>query len=660
MISFPLLTNISVSHYDLYPGLDGDGMSAAFLPGISLIVGANGLGKSTLITLLYRLMSGPTEIRGQGRDELGSGQLELRQLRPDELRTFAARVPDGAVDATATVSFSLGSHKFSVTRDLRTLSLASLDIDGDAPEASEEAYRQAVLEASGVGSFLDWMLILRYLVFYFEDRRSLVWDPTAQRRLLRMLFLPADVGSGESTLVSRILSQDSYYRNVSATLTRQEQDFRRHEQAATQRPIVELELEEQTAKLQNLSAQYESLQNTFSRLHDDRANARLTALRAEQEQQSSSSNLEHLRLEQIRRAFPSQPEAAAYWLTQLVSEQNCIVCGTHTPDLAHELVERMGHSRCVVCDSTLPADDDSTQGNSLEEAEARLQDASDAMALAIEDRDALELAFREAMASMTILEQEISSVSAIVERLEASLPDTSKSLTARRDALAQLRSDNALIREQVLADKATYSALVNQQNLQISEFQESVKANFDIHARDFLLETCALVWSQVNEQVGQIGQPIKFSVFRVDMTGGAVHAATRRESADQVSESQREFIDLAFRMALIVVAGAEHAGSLVIDAPESSLDAVFAPRAARVLTQFGSNEGGDSRVILTSNLVDGQLIPTIVRLAGIEGPDDPRIVNLFKLAAPTAAITQLRGEYDAALDRAFAVGAGSA
>ena len=656
MISFPLLTNLSISGYDLYPGVNEGGLSANFLPGVTLIVGANGLGKSTLITLLYRLLSGPTEIRGQGRDELGSGQLELRQLRTDELRTFAARVRDGAMNATATISFSIGAYSFEVARDLRTLSLVSLVVDGDAAELSEETYRQLVLDASGVGSFLDWLLILRYLVFYFEDRRSLVWDPTAQRRLLRLLFIPSDAGNSESELITRILSQDSYYRNVSATLTRQETEFRRQEQAASLRPRVEQDLEREIERLREASERYESLQQSFSRLHDRRATARLTALRAEQEQQEASSSLEYLRLDQIRQAFPSQSESATYWLTQLVSEQNCIVCGSHTPDLAHDLIDRIGRSHCVICDSVLPRDADSSVGPDVEDAESRLRVASKAMSAAIEDRNAMESEFRDTIDSLSALEAEIANASAAVERIDASLPETSRALTSRREALAQMRIDNAVIRDQVLQDKATYSALVNQQNLQIAEFQESVKQSFDSHARDFLLETCSLVWSQVNEQVGQIGLPIKFSVFRVDMTGGAVTAATRRDAADQVSESQREFIDLAFRMALIVVAGAEHAGSLVIDAPESSLDAVFAPRAARVLTQFGAGAGAASRVILTSNLVDGQLIPTIVRLAGIEGPDDPRVVNLFKLAAPTAAISQLRGEYDAALARAFATG----
>jgi hypothetical protein len=119
-----------------------------------------------------------------------------------------------------------------------------------------------------------------------------------------------------------------------------------------------------------------------------------------------------------------------------------------------------------------------------------------------------------------------------------------------------------------------------------------------------------------------------------------------------VSESQREFIDLAFRMALISVAGVPNAGALVIDAPESSLDAVFVRRAADVLTRFASF-GSDNRLLITSNLIDGDLIPELARQNGIRSARDARVVDLLKLAAPTAATRELGPEYRDVRNRLF-------
>lgn len=84
-------------------------------------------------------------------------------------------------------------------------------------------------------------------------------------------------------------------------------------------------------------------------------------------------------------------------------------------------------------------------------------------------------------------------------------------------------------------------------------------------------------------------------------------------------------------------------GSLVIDAPESSLDAVFVRRAADVLVRFA--EHGENRLVVTSNLIDGDLIPSLLRRAKISSERDGRIVDLLRVAAPTAATKQLHGEY---------------
>jgi ABC-type nitrate/sulfonate/bicarbonate transport system ATPase subunit len=125
------------------------------------------------------------------------------------------------------------------------------------------------------------------------------------------------------------------------------------------------------------------------------------------------------------------------------------------------------------------------------------------------------------------------------------------------------------------------------------------------------------------------------------MSGTDFVAPTRREGPDQVSESQREFIDLAFRMALIEQAGSGSTGSMVMDAPESSLDAIFVRRAVTVLGKFG-NHRKKNRLIIASNLVEGELIPELVALTASE----KQIVNMFEIATPTAAVRENKRQYN--------------
>ena len=60
MINFPIFEQLDVTGFGLFPGkADGPrGLNIKFQPGLTLILGANGLGKTTLIMILYRLLTG--------------------------------------------------------------------------------------------------------------------------------------------------------------------------------------------------------------------------------------------------------------------------------------------------------------------------------------------------------------------------------------------------------------------------------------------------------------------------------------------------------------------------------------------------------------------------------------------------------------------------
>ena len=127
MINLPLLHSLDVADYGLYPGdnEDAPGLHVRFEPGLTLVLGANGLGKTTLVTMLYRLLTGPWEIPAmlQQDPQLGTASLQVTGLRSNIRRTFGQRVADGAVGASARLVFYVGSEEVSVERNLRDLTL---------------------------------------------------------------------------------------------------------------------------------------------------------------------------------------------------------------------------------------------------------------------------------------------------------------------------------------------------------------------------------------------------------------------------------------------------------------------------------------------------------------------------------------------------------
>jgi len=58
-VALPVLSQLKVSEYALFPGDKNQGLQHTFRKDVSVIVGVNGLGKTTLLNVIFRLIVGP-------------------------------------------------------------------------------------------------------------------------------------------------------------------------------------------------------------------------------------------------------------------------------------------------------------------------------------------------------------------------------------------------------------------------------------------------------------------------------------------------------------------------------------------------------------------------------------------------------------------------
>lgn len=620
-----------------------------FHPGLTLVVGANGLGKTTLVTLLFRLISGPYDIRHfSGGNALGSRRLEASAISAHERKLFGARVSDRAADASARLDLTLGSTSVTVERRLADLSLHTAQV-GDTVCTDESTFQSLTTRAAGLGSFGDFLLVLRYLVFYFEDRRQLVWDPSAQRQLLRVLFLPPDVAQRWTEMERAILEKDSRMRNLRAVVGSEQTVFAKS--LAKQRDAASLRAELDTLEsLQDPDrfrlAQLASLTTELDR---NRQDARLAHLRAKQEREARYRGLEHATFIAIDARFPSQGQTARYMLTHLLSENTCLVCGSQEPGSAQQYLDRIDAGRCVVCDVPLSASDQIIEAREV--ADARVSQtqhdfsaAERELLGAARNREDAETSFSRHVTEMTQLHSEIATRSARIDEIAQLLPPSEGTLRKQRDELASMRSRLEMMRAELTRERAAFRSLIEQCTDDLLSSSEEIVTTFNGFATNFLSEQVSLTWQPRPATVGQGGRAVLFPSFGLDMSGSDFGVPVRRSGPNDVSESQREFIDLAFRMALMRTAGSGAVG-LVVDAPEASLDAVFARRAGETLLRFGAKSG--STVVVTSNLLEGNLLPTLIAGIAATAERRSRLVDLFEVARPTAAVEAERTAYDA-------------
>jgi energy-coupling factor transporter ATP-binding protein EcfA2 len=650
-VHFPIFQRLTVAEYGLYPGQqEHPGLHIEFKGGLTLIVGTNGLGKTTLVTMLYRMLAGGYEL---GRntlqaEELGGADLAVYRMKPKPRSLFAERVSDRAQNARATLVVRIGDSELSIQRRLDNLGLVAFERDGQALTNDEESFQAEILRLAGLATFGDWLIVLRQMVFYFEDRRSLVWDASAQRQIFRILFLP--VHEAESLYVQerKYLELDSNVRNLTFALHRIMKRIAEDEDAQAGSEDVRARIASISPLQEADLRQHADLIERHDELDRQRRALRRDLFQAEDAASRLEDEMDDARLRLVYSRFPDGSATTKYLLSLLLSDGRCAVCSCESPTLASTLADRASTMACVLCGSIDTA-------RSIPEPEpidqARLQILRDTLDAQRKRISAVESDLRETTSRHRAVSVHLVRLTEAIEDRQQQLDDLMGLLPAGEQKQAEAREELTVLKEKIGDDKRKLDVLANeltsttqQLNARVLEQADAIKAAFARYAGDFLFETVSLKWSPQMRRIGQL-QKFETASFELDMSGTDFPLAQRREGPDAVSESQREFIDLAFRMALIEVAGHGGNGSLVIDAPESSLDAVFVERAAEVLTRFGSPSSA-SRLIIASNLVDGRLLPQLIRQGVPKSDRDSRLVNLMDIAVPTAAVLRKRSAYE--------------
>jgi hypothetical protein len=173
-IKFPVLKRLGVAKYQLFPGQDHNGLAHDFLPGVTVIVGINGLGKTTLLNIVLRLLTGASEPKKFDAYAPGGG---VHEMTTKDVQVFTQRVLDNASEATAIGEFSFGDDCVLIERRLKDLSITSLELNGVKQSGDQETLQSAIVRASGAGDGYDFFYIVRSFTFFLEDKVSLIWNP---------------------------------------------------------------------------------------------------------------------------------------------------------------------------------------------------------------------------------------------------------------------------------------------------------------------------------------------------------------------------------------------------------------------------------------------------------------------------------------------------
>jgi hypothetical protein len=511
-----------------------------------------------------------------------------------------------------------------------------------------------------VGSFADVLIILNLIVFMFEDRGFLMWSPLAQRNVLRALFMSPNEGNVLSELAQSVATANSAYRNLLYISNRDRRQLVRDKAALALADALSAEYH---TLQQAMAAQAEVLDDLYDKRRDSdeaRTEARSTVEAAKFNYDDLLRETEALKLGRVANAFPSATEAGRYVLARIIGDKECLVCGATGGPLVDKWIAAVADMDCPVCGA--PPQEQETIVPAVAVDAARIARAQERLAVAHQALDTATREYELKMARYEELQGEIDKLlrekhshEQRARQIAGSLPPSPPAVRALEERVAkQSETLDGLSKDQQKAERE-FSAVFGNFQRSIATRADQIRERFADRISEFLVERAEITLTTIRAPIGESGQSYDWPGFFLSMTSGTFNNPSPRRYRSEVSMSQAEFIDLAFRLALVDLAADGGPASLVFDAPEASLDALFMRRAGSFLARF-TQANRENRLIVTSNLTNTEMIPALFgAYEPQEGDPEPitipraerrsRIVDLLEIAAPTSAVQHVGDRY---------------
>ena len=665
MVRLPVLTELRVTDYELFPGdPPGTGIAWSFQQGVTVIAGINGLGKTTLLLMILRSLTGPYDLTGAGALQSLSVTLPEKpvRLKPPHLDVFRRRVSDAAANARVAVSARVGENVITITRWLNNLSLESLTIDERPVElpgradAREEVFQSRLTELIGLGSFVDVLLVLHHVILFYESRPGALWDTNAQRHLLRALCLDQDDARRMVELERQLQSADSQARNVHARISKTEQRFREARRQEAEAEGVHAALSAELKLLDAELLEAERLEGALQELDEQRKRARLAYERAKIVREDADGAVERLKYTALLRHFPSMDDTTRLVLSRIMTDARCMACNAPAQEKQTELEQQVALGCCPICGSQPDVQDNVVAPHQFDQARMVRERERAARAKREEAAQLAELEdftdrHRKTLLHWQSVHESIRARKGKNRQLQARLPDT---VTSREyeNELRSLRRDHDQWQALRMSHLRELQTLFSESRDEITAKSDELVEAFSELVEVLLVEEVRLVQIQAEpryvEAPGGSGDRVEVPAYAAEMAAAVRPALTRRNDPSEVSESQRELIDLAFRLALVAVFGG--ASTFVMETPEASLDGISMERVGRALSEFASKDG--NRLVVTSNLTNTGIVATMFDATEPEAQPASRlrrVLNLLEVAVPNRALTKDKERYQALL-----------
>ncbi len=632
-MQFPSLKRIELRSFSLYRNrpeltLDLD------LP-VFCLAGANGLGKSTF---LNAVTYGLTGVVPNPEDRFDSIDEHYRHNIPYAKRYFEGRIEEVDREAAEiSLRFTVGPNTYSITRGmfdpegLRALHVTDGERDIVAPKskisdgARHDRYVKQLIADVGLASFAQYVF-LQHFVFSFDERRRLLfWEDTLVAQALYLAFGIAGKDAEDADTWRRQADRlDSQARNL------------QYQATTARKRLTDLEATENSNREEDSDPALD-----YERLLEARKSANEASRRATTSIEDATLELQRSKAEELS-ARNTYEEAFAEHLNLLASpadhplvrttieQARCGLCGTEGAEVERAVTRKLSDDTCPLCDSRIRKLG-AEQKKALRRAKELGKRLEKFERASSQRRAALRRLEKEADKARQAATAAATAVSAF-EAENDNLPDLA---VVAGTAVAELKKRLESEIEDATARRDDYRAQREDRRKKLRRVQTSLSRNYREVEGDFLPLFTGLAQSFLGLDVELTLKVKPNTTVGLDLEVEGTH----RQDFDQLSESQRYFVDIALRMALTrQMVGEAGSATLYIDTPEGSLDVAYESRAGLMFAQYVQDP---NRIVMTANLNASQLLRELARDCGHASMEVVRMIDWSDLSDVQAESEEL-------------------
>lgn len=620
-IFLPELLSIKIKHYTLYPqGLD---YHFHFVKGVNLVLGGNGMGKTTFVNIVrFGLIGLYKKQLDYTRTYKGEAVIK-RQLNPPYY--FANRMDDTIATTSEPIvilTFKLNKSKYVVERNLKTGKLTSVYLnnvlvggnivsedkyekmsDEEKRDSLNWSYEQSIFNDSNL-TFDDLIFFVNEILFFGESHKTVLWNEAGdgkadvQTELFNKYFNEPDLDKRRQEAQRQARYYDSLSRHKSEDM-RAINNLIKKMNLESQKPTEE---QKNLGNIINLKDNLERIKGNLESIEKSRKqySKDIAVLQSEINAFSLQTTEIDKKKEMAEKALNTKMWERLHpsyntFLENIQLNHLCPMCNHTDEPLFNRVNSKPNY--CFVCENELKLNEDPILLEDYKRISLERRDLYQSIAtkkkkiLAIEDELLkLDNEFKQADLKRREVLQQIREI-----EYQQSKNDNPSSIQAIYDELYSLQK----AKEQHQRDSEIYS---QEENKLTRRIEEEILNNvsrfssiFASYAESFLGVKCQLTYDKPEWSDTKRFFPLIDGKIRWD--------------EESLSESQRFFIDHSFRMSILSFFY-QTPSFYIVETPDSSLDISYENNAAKVFLKFLEKPNS---IIVTSNLNNSSFVGHLIQ-----------------------------------------------